>query len=118
MTRLLVIGALAAGLSSLLNFAHADPSKPAVAIDPVQSCSRDLAALPEFLMANDTGAPDNRRHRGEAAVASALERATHETASVKSSDDCARVLRRYLAAWREGHLTVQSVVKEIGRAHV
>ncbi|MFM2185909.1 MAG: hypothetical protein RIR43_481, partial [Pseudomonadota bacterium] len=67
----MTIAALAAGLSSLFNFAHADPSKPASTIDPVQSCSRDLAALPDFLMANDTGAADNRRHRGEAAIASA-----------------------------------------------
>ena len=111
MTRLMTIAALAAGLSSLFNFAHADPSKPASTIDPVQSCSRDLAALPDFLMANDTGAADNRRHRGEAAIASALERATRETESVKSSNDCTRVLQRYLAAWREGHLAVESVVK-------
>jgi hypothetical protein len=95
MNHLMTIGALAAGLSSLFHPAYADPSKPAVTIDPEQSCSRDLAALPEFLMANDAGAADNRRHRGEAATAAALERATRETASVKSGDDCVRVLRRY-----------------------
>lgn len=111
MNRLMTMSALAAGLISLSNLAYADPSKPVAPIDPAQSCSRDLAVLPDFLMANDTGAADNRRHRGESAVAGALERATREAASVKSSDDCARVLRRYLAAWREGHLSVQSVVK-------
>jgi hypothetical protein len=112
MNRLMTMSALAAGLISLSNLAYADPSKPVAPIDPAQSCSRDLAVLPDFLMANDTGAADNRRHRGESALAGALERATREAASVKSSDDCARVLRRYLAAWREGHLSVQSVVKE------
>lgn len=100
------------GLISVFQFAHANPSTPVAHIDAARSCVHDLAVLPDFLLANDTGAADNRRHRGESAITSALERATQETALVMSSDDCARVLRRYLAAWREGHLTVESLANE------
>lgn len=111
MNRLIAISALAAGLISPFNPAHADPPKPAVVVVPSESCSRDLAVLPDFLLTNDTGAADNRRHRGESVIASALERATQEAASVKSSAECQQVLRRYLAAWREGHLYLQSLVQ-------
>jgi hypothetical protein len=111
MNRLIAISALAAGLISPFNPAHADPPKPAVVVVPSESCSRDLAVLPDFLLTNDTGAADNSRHRGESVIASALERATQEAASVKSSAECQQVLRRYLAAWREGHLYLQSLVQ-------
>lgn len=92
--------------------AQAEPAlltqKPAQAGAP-QACSQDLAVLPDFLMTNDAGAADNRRYRGESAIASALERATREAASVQSDAECEKVLQRYLAAWREGHLAVESV---------
>ena len=79
--------------------------------DASQACSRDLAYLPEFLMRNDTGAANNRQHRGESAMATALEQANREAASAENDAQCVQALDRYLSSWRKGHLWVESANK-------
>lgn len=70
------------------------------------NCRGDIAYLPDFLIANDTGAADNRRFRGEAVIAAAYDKALREAASAKTEDDCGAIIKTYLRAWREGHLAV------------
>jgi len=70
------------------------------------NCRGDIAYLPDFLIANDTGAADNRRFRGEAVIAAAYDKALREAASAKTEDDCGAIIQSYLRAWREGHLAV------------
>jgi len=71
-----------------------------------ENCKRDIAYLPDFLIANDTGAADNRRVRGESLIAAAFGKAMREAASAKTEDDCGNIIQTYLRAWREGHLAV------------
>lgn len=71
-----------------------------------EACQRDIAYLPDFLIANDTGAADNRRFRGEAVIAAALDKAMLGAASAKTEDECGGIIQTYLRAWREGHLAV------------
>lgn len=71
-----------------------------------EACQRDIAYLPDFLIANDTGAADNRRFRGEAVIAAALDKAMLGAASAKTEDECGGIIQAYLRAWREGHLAV------------
>ena len=88
------------------NTTHSEALKPLVT-DASQACSRDLAYLPEFLMRNDTGAANNRQHRGESAMATALEQANREAASAENDAQCVQALDRYLSSWRKGHLWVE-----------
>jgi hypothetical protein len=72
----------------------------------VDGCQRDIAYLPDFLIANDTGAADNRRFRGEAVISAAHDKALREAASAKSADECGGIIQTYLRAWRGGHLEI------------
>lgn len=76
--------------------------------DAARACRTDLDALPAFLIENDTGAPAHRHRHGEAALEAALAREREAAARVVGADQALVVLRRYLAAWRPGHLGVTS----------
>ena len=78
----------------------------AAAASVAENCKRDIAYLPDFLIANDTGAADNRRVRGESLIAAAFDKAMREAASAKTEDDCGNIIQTYLRAWRDGHLAV------------
>lgn len=78
----------------------------AAAASVAENCQRDIAYLPDFLIANDTGAADNRRVRGEAAIAAAQDRAMREASAATSEEACRVIIQAYLGAWRDGHLAV------------
>ena len=71
-----------------------------------EGCKADLAYLPGFLLANDTGAPEHRKLRGEAVLAAAMDEAMRAAGTAKTEDDCGVALRDYLRTWRHGHLEV------------
>jgi len=71
-----------------------------------EGCRLDLEHLPDFLLANDTGAEDNRRHRGEAVIAAAFDEARRAATSVDSERACGAVIATYLKVWRTKHLAV------------
>ena len=78
----------------------------AAAASVAENCQRDIAYLPDFLIANDTGAADNRRVRGEAAIAAAQDKAMREASAATSEEACRVIIQAYLGAWRDGHLAV------------
>ena len=78
----------------------------AAAASVAENCKRDIAYLPDFLIANDTGAADNRRVRGEAAIAAAQDKAMREASAATSEEACRVIIQAYLGAWRDGHLAV------------
>ncbi len=110
MRAILALGTLVACMSLPYTAAYAESDK-SVQANVAQACTQDLVYLPDFLLANDTGAADNRRHRGEPAIAAAQERASREAAAATTNAECEKILDRYLAAWREGHLWVETVAK-------
>ncbi|MFM2124434.1 MAG: hypothetical protein RL328_885 [Acidobacteriota bacterium] len=110
MPNIVAFATLSACLSLACTSASAETHKP-VQASVAQACAQDLAYLPDFLLANDTGAADNRRFRGEPAIAAAQERASREAAAATTNAECEKILDRYLAAWREGHLWVETAAK-------
>jgi hypothetical protein len=70
----------------LLIFAVAAAGQLARAGEPsvAENCKRDIGYLPDFLIANDTGAADNRKFRGEAVIAAAQERALRDASSAST----------------------------------
>ena len=78
----------------------------AAAASVAENCKRDIAYLPDFLIANDTGAADNRRIRGEGAIAAAQDKAMREASAATSEEACRVIIQAYLGAWRDGHLAV------------
>jgi hypothetical protein len=92
------------------NAVHSEQLKPVLS-DLSISCSQDLAYLPEFLLLNDAGANDNRKYRGESLIAEAYDRAQREIALVTTKGECEKIIGRYLATWREGHLDLESAIK-------
>jgi hypothetical protein len=74
--------------------------------DAARACRVDLDALPSFLIDNDPGAPAHLERHGQAALDVALATARNAASQVANGADSLAVLRRYLAAWRRGHLGV------------
>lgn len=71
-----------------------------------EDCERDLAALPPFLLENDTGAPVHLAEKGQAYFDQALAGARAAAQQVADDASCDAVLRAYLGKWRKGHLAV------------
>jgi hypothetical protein len=71
-----------------------------------EECERDLAALPPFLLENDTGAPVHLAEKGLAYFDQALSGARAAAQAVADDQACDAVLREYLGKWRKGHLAV------------
>lgn len=76
-----------------------------------ESCSRDLEALPGFILENDAGGRDLLALRGEAALAAALQTARAAAAQAQDEKACMASLGSYLRSWRKGHLWVENQVK-------
>jgi len=93
-------------LLTILAWSLLSPSSWAGDASVTDGCRGDLNYLPGFLLANDTGAADNRRYRGEAVIAAAYNAADRSVAAVKSESDCLAVISTYLKAWREKHLAI------------
>jgi hypothetical protein len=93
-------GLLALAIVSAAPVARA--AEPGIADD----CKRDIVYLPDFLIANDTGAADNRRFRGEAVIAAAQERALRDASEATTEEACLRIIQTFFSAWRDGHLSV------------
>jgi hypothetical protein len=92
----------------LLIFAVAAAGQLARAGEPsvAENCKRDIGYLPDFLIANDTGAADNRKFRGEAVIAAAQERALRDASSASTDEACIEIIQTFFSAWRDGHLEV------------
>ncbi|WP_028111695.1 S41 family peptidase [Ferrimonas kyonanensis] len=77
-------------------------------------CLKDLEALPEFLLENDTGAPDHLAQHGQDHFDEALERTRLEISSIESELECDSAIRNYLRAWRPSHLAIWPSHSETG----
>lgn len=74
--------------------------------DAARACRIDIDALPAFLIDNDPGALAHLERHGRAALDVALATARNAASQVANGAESLAVLRRYLAAWRRGHLGV------------
>lgn len=71
-----------------------------------EQCLKDLEALPEFLLENDSGAPDHLAHLGKTRFDTALSKARDEISSIESELECDVAIKSYLKAWRPTHLAI------------
>ena len=74
-----------------------------------QLCATDLEAIPGILLENDTGAKAHLAQRGQKHFDDAMTEAREAAARVPDAAACEQLLRRYLKAWRKGHLGVRTV---------
>ena len=70
----------------------------------------DLEVIPGILLQNDPGAKAHLAQFGQKHFDDAFAQAKEAAAGVTDGAACEQVLRRYLKAWRKGHLTLRSVV--------
>jgi hypothetical protein len=81
----------------------------ALAADPGNgqaACRRDLEFIPGFLLENDTGAPEHLRRLGGPALDKAMAEARDRIAADPTGAECRSILKRYVRAWRPGHIDV------------
>jgi hypothetical protein len=74
-----------------------------------QLCAMDLEIIPGFLLENDTGAKVHAAQFGQKHFDDAFLEAQKSAAQAPDASACDIVLRRYLKAWRKGHLGLQSL---------
>ena len=75
-----------------------------------QLCVMDLEVIPGILLQNDPGAKVHLAQFGQKHFDDAFVEAKAAAAGVSDAAACEQVLRRYLKAWRKGHLTLRSSV--------
>ncbi|WP_345332977.1 S41 family peptidase [Ferrimonas pelagia] len=75
----------------------------------VMECQRDLAALPDFLLENDTGATDHLQQKGRKHFTHAMTQARAAADRVSTRSECDKVLNRYLQAYRGTHLWLMAL---------
>jgi hypothetical protein len=73
------------------------------------ACVKDLEALPGFLLENDTGARDHLAQFGQKYFDDALAEARSAALQIRGNASCTPVIRKYLRAWRRGHLRVEDI---------
>ena len=73
------------------------------------SCTTDLDAIPSFLLENDTGARDHLAQFGQKYFDDAMAEAKSAAAQIRGNASCTPVIRKYLRAWRPGHLGVEDI---------
>lgn len=73
-----------------------------------QLCVLDLQAIPGFLLENDTGAKIHFAQLGQKHFDDAFAEAKSAAEQVTDASNCDEVLRRYLKAWRKGHLSIRN----------
>lgn len=73
---------------------------------PAESCKRDLAYIPGFLLENDTGAPAHWENHGRDYFERVMADAMAKVEGVGSKEECRPILSDYLKRWRKGHLFV------------
>jgi hypothetical protein len=100
MRRRTLTGLALAAYSSLNSFAQG-PSALA--------CTKDLEDIPGFLLENDAGARDHLAQFGQKHFDDALAEAKSAASEIRGNASCAPVIRRYLWAWRRGHLQVEEI---------
>lgn len=88
---------------SLLSVTGASAADPA---SGASACRRDLDFIPGFLLENDPGAPEHLRTLGAPALDRALAEARDRIAADPTGGECRSILKRYVRAWRPGHIDV------------
>jgi hypothetical protein len=73
------------------------------------ACAQDLEAIPVFLLENDTGARDRLAQLGQKYFDDALAEAKSAALQIRGNPSCEPVIRKYLRAWRHGHLSVVEI---------
>jgi hypothetical protein len=73
------------------------------------ACVKDLEVIPGFLQENDTGAWDELAQFGQKHFDDALAEAKRAASEIRGNASCAPVIRKYLWAWRRGHLAVEEI---------
>jgi hypothetical protein len=81
------------------------------ATDEGARCIEDLEAAATFLATNDSGAATALADRGSA-ISEAYAKARESARNVADAAECDGVFRRYLRAWRSGHIGVVFPVAE------
>lgn len=82
----------------------------------MQLCAMDLEAIPGILLENDTGAKAHLAQYGQKHFDDAMSEARAAAARVTDAAACEPVLKRYLKAWRKGHLGLRTVVGQEAEA--
>ncbi|WP_028111072.1 S41 family peptidase [Ferrimonas futtsuensis] len=77
-----------------------------------QQCLTDLASLPDFLLTNDTGAPDHLARHGQSHFDQAMNNAKNSIAEIQTEAECDALIKGYLKAWRPGHLNIRPLNRE------
>ncbi|MGI2258847.1 S41 family peptidase [Shewanella sp. GXUN23E] len=99
-------------LALLLPMVSACTSQPQTpTINAASQCQQDLNFLPDFLLANDTGAPAHLAQKGQAHFDEALQQALSEAASITQLPQCQPIIKEYLKSWREGHLGLTMLIE-------
>lgn len=73
------------------------------------ACTKDLEDIPGFLLENDTGARVQLAQFGQKYFDDALAEAKSAAAQIRGNASCEPVIRKYLRAWRRGHLSVEDI---------
>jgi len=73
------------------------------------ACTKDLEYIPGFLLENDTGARDRLAQLGQKYFDDALAEAKSAASQIRGNPSCEPIIRRYLRAWRRGHLGVEEI---------
>lgn len=94
-----------------LLFCLALATQPLVA-GVAEDCVADLNYLPLFLLKNDAGARDALARSGGGELSHAFARAKARASKASTETACRVAIGSYLEAWRNGHLTVQSIDEE------
>jgi len=71
-----------------------------------EQCYQDLNAIPSFLLSNDAGAKDTLAKKGGRYFDDAMAKATVKIEHIQSDEECLKILKVYLDAWRVGHIGV------------
>jgi hypothetical protein len=73
------------------------------------ACLKDLEALPDFLLENDTGARDRLALSGQKYFDDTLAEAKNAALQIRGNASCTPVIVKNLRTWRRGHLGVEEI---------
>ncbi|QDF67453.1 hypothetical protein FJQ87_12805 [Shewanella sp. SNU WT4] len=88
------------------------PTGQTSTVSAAQTCQQDLKFLPDFLLTNDTGAPNHFAQKGHEHFDKALQHALTQANTITQLPQCQGIIADYLRQWRPGHLGIVSLLPE------